>query len=283
MSSHSTQRSGNGCGHNREMPRRYGMARFKSRPKILEQIKKRAHSFNSKSQGWRHYVPGLKALRIQQKHTTRLQRSESRHALSWLVGVVADFLDLETMAIGHWDKTSGLFIPATLKDLQQSLKTACNADEDFSYSRVKRHFRLLRDAGYITCQYRSYEAFDENGEAVMRQDAAIKYLTPKFFREMGMDLGSKKTPSKFAKQLQRDRQRSIERNRSIRRQAGVEWDVGDLAKRSAGKARLWLQTTRKKASLASKQQYNAALYELMNRYPELTPANVREILGPPPS
>lgn len=275
---------GNGCGHNAAAPRKYGMAKFKTRPQALEQIKKRAHSLNDKTLGWRNYLPSLRSLRIKEKKTTRLQRSESRHALSWLISVIADWLDLEKMAVGHWDK-SGIFVPATLSDLHQSLKTACNADEDFSFSRVKRHFRQLVRAGYISCEYRWYATGEKDAEGndIMRQDAAIKYVTPKLLRELGLDLGRKDRPSKFAKLLEKDRQRSIERNRMIRRLAGVEVDVGDLAKRAAGKARQWLKAKTRTATIATKQQYNAKLYELLAQRRDLTPAQAKEILGPPPS
>jgi len=281
----STQKlSGNGCGHNTASPRRYGMAKFKTRPQALEQIKRRAHSLNEKALGWRNYLPSLRSQRIKEKKTTRLQRSESRHALSWLLSVIADRLDLETMAVGSWDK-SGIFVPATLSDLHQSLKTACNADEDYSFSRLKRHFRQLVKAGYIVCKYRSYATGekDDQGNDVMRQDAAIKYVTPKLLKELGLDLGRKDRPSKFAKQLQKDRQRSTERNRAIRRLAGVDLDVGDLAKRAAGKVRQWFKAKSRKATIATKQEYNAALFDLLAKRPDLTPAQARELLGPLPS
>lgn len=276
--------SGNGCGHNASAPRKYGMAKFKTRPQALEQIKKRAHSLNVRTLGWRNYLPSLRSLRIKEKKTTRLQRSESRHALSWLISVIADWLDLEKMAVGRWDK-SGIFVPATLSDLHQSLKTACIEGEDYSFSRLKRHFRLLVKAGYISCEYRWYATGEKDAEGndIMRQDAAIKYVTPKLLRELGLDLGRKDRPSKFAKQLQKDRQRSTERNRMIRRLAGVEVDLGDLAKRAAGKARQWLKAKSRKATIATKQQYNAALFELLSKRPDLTPAQAKEILGPPPS
>ena len=275
---------GNGCGHCKEAPRRYGMAKFKTRPQALEQIKKRADSLNDKTLGWRNYLSSLRSLRIKEKKTTRLQRSESRQALAWLLSVIADRLDLEKMAVGHWDK-SGIFVPATLSDLHQSLKTACIEGEDYSFARVKRHFRQLVRAGYISCEYRWYATGEKDAEGndIMRQDAAIKYVTPKLLKELGLDLGRKDRPSKFAKLLEKDRQRSIERNRTIRRLAGVQQDVGDLAKRALGKTRQWLKAKTRTAAIATKQQYNAALFALLAQQPDLTPALARELLGPSPS
>jgi len=277
---------GNGCGHNAASPRRYGMAKFKARPQTLEQIKYRAHSLTDKNLGWRNYLKSLRSLRIKEKKTTRLQRSESRHALAWLLSVIADRLDLETMSVGSWD-ASGIFVPATLSDLHESLKTACNADEDFSFSRVKRHFRQLVQSGYINCKYRFYATGekDSEGNDIMRQDAAIKYVTEKFLREIGFDLGTKQRRTKFAKQLQKDRQRSTLKNRAIRAAAGIDENIKSLADSALGKSRIWLQSLKaqqRKASIETKKLYNEALHDLLEKNHALTPGQARKLLGPPP-
>lgn len=284
---------GNKCGHSVQNPRRYGMAKFKNRPQVIEQIKRRAHSLTVKTEGWRNYLPTLRSNR----KSSRLQRSESRHALSWLISVLVDRMDLETMAVGSWCKGSGKFIPLTLEDIYESLKTHCLDDEMFSISRVKRHWRLLREAGYVFSERRvygtgKYETDPVTGDEkeIVREDVSIKYIKPKLLRDLGFKLGSKKRPSKFDNQLKKDRQASVERNGSIRRLAGVSDSVTDLVKGATGKSREWYQEQVRQTAeksrdqlVTNKKEYNSRLMELLDLHPGITPSEARQILGSPPT
>lgn len=285
---------GNKCGHSVQNPRRYGMAKFKNRPQTIEQIKRRAHSLTIKAEGWRNYLPTLRSNR----KSSRLQRSESRHALSWLISVLVDRMDLETMAVGYWCKDSGKFIPLTIEDIFESLKTHCTDDEMYSISRVKRHWRLLREAGYVFSERRvygtgKYETDPVTGDEkeIVREDVSIKYIKPKLLKELGFKFGSKAKPSKFDNQFQRDRQRTTEKNRALRKLAGVVDPVADLLKGAVGKSRAWYldqqqlknRTEKEKQQLINdKASYNSRVFDLISAKPDLKPSEIRKILGPPP-
>jgi len=284
---------GNKCGHNANNPRRYDTPGFARRPEIIERIKKRAHSLTEKSRGWRNYLQSLRANR-KQTRTSRLQRSESRHALAWLISVIIDRTDLETLAVGRWCEQTGTFISLTLDDIHQSLKTACNETELYSFSRLKRHWRQLRDAGYIAVERRIYDTGTtkintETGlsEKVIREDVSLKYVTRKLFRELGFNLGKKGKPTEFDKALAADRERSAASNASLRVKAGVvNKTVSDLLKESKGKPRRWYesQSIRQQTVLKDvRRRYNEEVIRLVQENPELTPAEIREKLGPPPS
>ena len=269
------------------------MAKFKNRPQSIEQIKRRAHSLTVKTEGWRNYLPTLRSNR----KSSRLQRSESRHALAWLVSVLVDRMDLETMAVGSWCKASGKFIPLTIEDIFESLKTHCKEDEMYSISRVKRHWRLLREAGYVFSERRvygtgKYETDPDTGDEkeIVREDVSIKYVKIKLLKELGFKFGSKDKPSKFDKQFQSDRQRAIKKNKALRKLAGVVDPVSDLLKSAVGQSRAWYLDQQKKRTSKEKDQflmdraeYNARVFDLISEHPGLKPSDIRRILGPPPT
>ena len=161
-------RHGNWCGHSPSVPRFFVQPEVhKSRPKILV--------WAGEALGRFYNLPGLylKEVRIQRK-STRRQRSEAREALSSIAQVMLHYTELASLRVGVPHETEGfrsLAVDFLAKKAGIGLK------------RAQRALAVLKRAGYI----KLIERFDIKDDRFIGL-AAVKSLTPAFFKACGINL-----------------------------------------------------------------------------------------------
>lgn len=161
-------RTGNWCGHDPVSPRFYDKPQqHKPRPKILVWAGEAWSRF--------YHAPGAYFDTIRnQRRSSRRQRSESREALSSIAQVILHYTELASLRVGIPYTTNG-FKSLTIEFLAEKA--------GIGLKRAERAIALMKRAGYI----RLIERFNIKDERFIGL-AAVKSLTPDFFKACGIDL-----------------------------------------------------------------------------------------------
>lgn len=176
-----TDISGNRCGHNPAKIFHWSRPEGQiTRPALLNRAMGRLKHFTQN----RQYLKRLQSFH-NDSHTRR-QRSEARERDALLIASILHYTDLAQLAVGCYDRQTGRFKPLKWGQLLNFIRKQCEASgRGFSESRLYRSLRNLEGAGYLRMQYRTKI---EDGE--IRADTAIKYVSPRLFRDLGLKSAS---------------------------------------------------------------------------------------------
>lgn len=181
-------RSGNWCGHFPDSPRFFAKPEHhRSRPKILTWA----------SEAWRRFYSSpnscFKEIRFTRK-STRQQRSESREAVASIAEVILHYTELASLRVGVPHKTEGF----TSLGIEFLAKKA-----GIGLKRAQRAVAVMKRAGYL----KLIERFEIKGEEFIGL-AAVKSLTPSFFKACGVNLQALAAQRRLArKRLNKNRMR----------------------------------------------------------------------------
>lgn len=165
-------RQGNWCGHNPDFPRFFQKPQqHKERPKIITWA----------IDCWRRFygLPAsyFKEIRMQ-RCSLRQQRTESREALASISQVLLHYTELASLRVGIPHASEGF----------RSLTIAFLADRaGIGLKRAQRAIKLLVRAGYLKMIER-FDVKDDKGKERFVGLAAVKSLTPSFFKACGINL-----------------------------------------------------------------------------------------------
>ena len=161
---------GNWCGHSPTDPRFFKAPEaHKARPKILTWA---VDSLRRFYQSPSLYFNELRMYR----DSDRQQRSESREALSSIAQVLLHYTELASLRVGVPHATEG-FRSLTIEFIA--------GKAGIGLKRSQRAMKLLVSAGYM----KMIERFDVKGDRFIGL-AAVKCLTPSFFKACGINLQS---------------------------------------------------------------------------------------------
>ncbi|WP_051555235.1 hypothetical protein [Legionella fairfieldensis] len=165
-------RNGNWCGHNPNEPRFFDTPEdHKIRPKILTWAMNAWRRFYTLPDS---YFKEIRVYRI----SSRQQRSESREAVASIAQVLLHYTELASLRVGVPHITKG-FRSLTIDFLAKKA--------GIGFKRAERALSVLKGAGYL----RMIERFDTkeiDGEKKFIGLAAVKCLTPSFFKACGINL-----------------------------------------------------------------------------------------------
>lgn len=167
-------RQGNWCGHNPDSPRFFQKPQqHKERPKIITWA----------IESWQRYYCSptyyFKEIRMR-RNSTRRQRSEAREALASISQVLLHYTELASLRVGIPHASEG-FRSLTIEFLAKKA--------GIGIKRAQRAINLLVRAGYL----KMIERFDikqEEGKDRFIGLAAVKCLTPSFFKACSINLQS---------------------------------------------------------------------------------------------
>jgi hypothetical protein len=161
-------RQGNWCGHDPESPRFFQKPeQHKERPKIITWAMEAWQRFYGLPQSY------FKELRFS-RNSLRQQRSESREALASISQVLLHYTELASLRVGIPHASAGF----------RSLTIEFLADKaGIGLKRAQRAVKLLVRAGYL----KMIERFDLKEDRFIGL-AAVKSLTPAFFKACGINL-----------------------------------------------------------------------------------------------
>lgn len=165
-------RQGNWCGHDPDSPRFFQKPQqHKERPKII------TWAIDS----WRRFygLPAsyFKEIRMQ-RNSTRQQRTEAREALASISQVLLHYTELASLRVGIPHSSEG-FRSLTIEFLANKV--------GIGLKRAQRAIKLLVRAGYLKMIERFDVKQDEGKERFIGL-AAVKSLTPSFFKACGINL-----------------------------------------------------------------------------------------------
>lgn len=161
-------RQGNWCGHDPTSPRFFQKPeQHKERPKIITWAMETWQRFYMLPQSY------FKELRFS-RNSLRQQRSESREALASIAQVLLHYTELASLRVGIPHASSG-FRSLTIEFLANKAGVGLK--------RAQRAIKLLVRAGYLNM----IERFDVKEERFIGL-AAVKSLTPAFFKACGINL-----------------------------------------------------------------------------------------------
>ncbi|MBA2651696.1 MAG: hypothetical protein H0U73_05465 [Tatlockia sp.] len=210
-------RTGNWCGHNSDAPR------FFEKP---EQHKPRPNILTWAMAAWcRFYnLPSsyFSELRLYRK-SERQQRSESREAVASIAQVLLHYTELATLRVGVPQIAEGF----------RSLKIEFLAEKaGLGLKRAQRAVALLKRAGYLRVIER-FDTKEEKGDTRFIGLAAVKCLTPTFFKACGINLQALSAQRKLArKRLKRKHNEMVARSNEQTTMAAKIIDYSGIEKGS---------------------------------------------------
>jgi len=161
-------RQGNWCGHSPALPRFFKTPdAHKARPKII------TWAIDAWSRFYESPLLYFNEIRMY-RHSDRQQRSESREALSSIAQVILHYTELASLRVGVPHVTDG-FRSLTIEFIAKKA--------GIGVKRAQRAIKLLVRAGYM----KMIERFDFKDDRFIGL-AAVKCLTPSFFKACGINL-----------------------------------------------------------------------------------------------
>ncbi|KEQ11194.1 hypothetical protein GZ77_26775 [Endozoicomonas montiporae] len=197
----------------------------------------------------------------------RQERLEGRQRHVIVRDAMLRHVNLYTYTLGYFCNETGRYIAYTLQELWKRILDSLPPSMDFSFDRFKTEWRQMKRDGYVRVEKRTYTVtIIENGEEkeVVRNDVPIKYLTPKFFHNLGIT-------KKNMKQAKVDSLKSIQKTISGALKGQGPISVDDLKaktdqlirdwKKSKGVVRLWLEEKARniKAAKQARKELNQIL------------------------
>lgn len=158
---------GNKCGHDPNNPRFYEPpAAGRTLPDVLEIAKRNLVNF--------YYFSSerLQQLRLLRGTvSSRQYRSESREAISAVLGAILHHTDLKTFLVGRYDSKTGQVTPIKIETIANYAK--------IGLKRCKRVIQLLNQCGYLELRRRS--SFDSNNHSYIGLSSVKRVTIPLFF------------------------------------------------------------------------------------------------------
>lgn len=184
------------------------------------------------------------------RDSVRQQRSESREAIGSLASVLLNHCELETMRVVKFHPNKPRLL--SVKELA--------ALAGIGYKRCQRALKCLKEAGYLTLQYRCKSTV--SGE--IKPLVAIKRLNAKLFYDLGVKgellRGCKNYIYKQIKKATKRGKKACVQIKQMLSQTHLRRETMQISSES---------------TFASKKRYADRLYELRLKYPTWTSAQLR--------
>lgn len=176
--------SGNKCGHCPSSPRFYTPPiSNKVLPSVLETAKRNLIHFYHEPSKWL-----LQLKLIRENRSNRRIRSESREAVSAVLGALLQHTDLKTLTVGRYDPSTGLITPIKIETI--------SSYAGISFKRCMRVMRLLQQCGYLKVERKCHFDAKKNSHLGL---SAIKKLTLAIFIHLGVSALKIERAQKYAK------------------------------------------------------------------------------------